>query len=671
MNMSKVDCTCRFRWVQCHLDYLGTLDQDFARRKAIESLPLALSETYKCILDRLSENRGRLLITMKALTWLIYAVRPLTLQELAVAAVINPAIEFDDSQRLDSEELILRYCGSFIKMNPISKVVEISHFSVTQFLTTQNLPDGSINSYYLDETKSHLLLLESCLRWLMSPAFTKGSNCGLDEIIQRFRNGLSYYAVFQWPHHGEKSDSDAAGCASIARFLNSEFFLAWAELWEADELVMDTYSPKDHDVLDKRACRLNEYVGMGWITIPEELYYAARFGLLSLAKMYLNQGAVPDMYGGIYHYPLLAAAMSQKEDIVNLFLDWDADIDVCGRDGESTIFHCVMLNGWWETARRLVELAKYTGSTAFDVHDDILGRPLQIAVRALGRPEDAEVMRRLKLPTLDGSWPDSIWEEPGPFATVLMLIDAGADVNARYEDSLLHEEETPLHWTAGEGLVAVTKALLDGGADPTLLDKYDSSPLHYALEHGHFDVALMLSMWPDKSAVETVFNEVVQRATCLGTCPNCDDSQLSRRVIFQKIAQHRPHDHQALDLLACACLEEYSDREMRMLARSLFDESVESYRQNSTATAIEEILHPHRCYGCYPILKGQGIRGPRFFRLCPDDPMPAKTDNYTRYSCSKCTELEKLRPKNRNAIYLPIPSPGWISRHIQPDHIHI
>lgn len=49
----------------------------------------------------------------------------------------------------------------------------------------------------------------------------------------------------------------------------------------------------------------------------------------------------------------------------------------------------------------------------------------------------------------------------GP-ATVAALVEAGADVNARFEGA---HQETPLHWAASCDDVAVLDALLDAGAD--------------------------------------------------------------------------------------------------------------------------------------------------------------------------------------------------------------
>ena len=56
-------------------------------------------------------------------------------------------------------------------------------------------------------------------------------------------------------------------------------------------------------------------------------------------------------------------------------------------------------------------------------------------------------------------WPGRF---PNGAATVAVLVDAGADVNARFRGP---HEETPLHWAASSDDVEVLDALLDAGAD--------------------------------------------------------------------------------------------------------------------------------------------------------------------------------------------------------------
>ena len=76
----------------------------------------------------------------------------------------------------------------------------------------------------------------------------------------------------------------------------------------------------------------------------------------------------------------------------------------------------------------------------------------------LGDPAHPDGMTRTLLHVAT-DWPGHF---PNGAATVALLVDAGADVNARFTGP---HTETPLHWAASSDDVAVLDALLDAGAD--------------------------------------------------------------------------------------------------------------------------------------------------------------------------------------------------------------
>ena len=68
-----------------------------------------------------------------------------------------------------------------------------------------------------------------------------------------------------------------------------------------------------------------------------------------------------------------------------------------------------------------------------------------------------------------------------------LLVDAGADVNARQQAGI-----APLHETAQNGDLELTKLLLDHGGDPSAQDDQGKTPAATAREHGHEAVAAFL-----------------------------------------------------------------------------------------------------------------------------------------------------------------------------------
>jgi uncharacterized protein len=86
-------------------------------------------------------------------------------------------------------------------------------------------------------------------------------------------------------------------------------------------------------------------------------------------------------------------------------------------------------------------------------------------------------------------WPGFFTNGPG---SAQLLIDAGADVNARGDDD--ENGETPLHWAASSDDVDVASALIDGGADLETPDGSIGTPLDNAVGYACWHVARLLVM---------------------------------------------------------------------------------------------------------------------------------------------------------------------------------
>ena len=87
----------------------------------------------------------------------------------------------------------------------------------------------------------------------------------------------------------------------------------------------------------------------------------------------------------------------------------------------------------------------------------LLAEHPELATARLGDADPAGTSRTLLHVVTD--WPGHF---PGGAATVALLVQAGADVNARFRGP---HQETPLTWAASSDDVAVLDALLDAGAD--------------------------------------------------------------------------------------------------------------------------------------------------------------------------------------------------------------
>jgi hypothetical protein len=174
-------------------------------RRTIDKLPESLDETYERVLKEIQKpNRDH---ARRLLQCLVVAVRPLDVEELAEVL----AIDFDDEEGIpklkpnwrweDQEQALLASCSSLITIVKIddSRVVQFSHFSVKEFLTSTRLAtlSGDVLRYHIDLEPAHTILAQACMSVLLQS----------DDRIGQHRVGnsspLAGYAARYWVTHAK------------------------------------------------------------------------------------------------------------------------------------------------------------------------------------------------------------------------------------------------------------------------------------------------------------------------------------------------------------------------------------------------------------------------------------------------------------------------------------
>ena len=101
-------------------------------REQLKRLPLNLPDTYKQMWERIKAE-GNERIASKALAWLLYAVRPLSPEEIIQAV----AVELGSTafqQHIYPWEHIIAVCGNFVSLDTEQNVLRFEHYSVQEFL---------------------------------------------------------------------------------------------------------------------------------------------------------------------------------------------------------------------------------------------------------------------------------------------------------------------------------------------------------------------------------------------------------------------------------------------------------------------------------------------------------------------------------------------------------
>ena len=121
----------RFRWVQCQIDTLDKCTSVSEIRRALDSLPEGLEETYRRILIAIDRRTEDSCLVRRALMWLVAALRPMRLRELLEAVTIDPIRRVLDPGFILIKGLdFLEVSRSLVIHHNETGIITLSHMSV-------------------------------------------------------------------------------------------------------------------------------------------------------------------------------------------------------------------------------------------------------------------------------------------------------------------------------------------------------------------------------------------------------------------------------------------------------------------------------------------------------------------------------------------------------------
>ena len=432
----------RFRWVFCQLDALRHCFPPNLRQY-LNELPETLDETYERILKGI--NKAQKDNAHRLLRCLSVAVRPLLVEELAELLAFDfqaptsggiPTLK-EDWRWDDQEEAVLSTCSSLIAIIPRddSRVVQFSHFSVKEYLTSSRLArsqHGDVSRFRIDIEPAHTIMAQACLATLLQ----QGEHDGTSDTN---RSPLIKYAAGHWVDHaqfGEVSSHVQEGMDDL--FDNSKpHFAAWLQVHNIDE-GWNSFSSYPPD-------------GVG-----SPLYFAAFCGFYDLAeRLIMKHPEQVNARGGLIVAPLSAALYKRHFNVANLLHRHGTLVDVHG-EYQYTPLHIASLQGRVDIMRWLLDHGADPNARG-----DTRATPLIEAANA------------------------------AQLEAVQLLLEHNADTNSQNNNG-----ETPLDWVTrrhSEGnVVEIVRRLLEHGADPNICRNDRTTPLHQASSCGSLEVAQLL-----------------------------------------------------------------------------------------------------------------------------------------------------------------------------------
>jgi hypothetical protein len=324
-------------------------------RRTLNELPESLDETYERILKEIKKpNRD---LAQRVLQCLVVAVRPLRVEELAEVL----AVDFDDAEgiprlkpdwRWEEQELaLLSACSSLIAIVEAgdvkasdsdsetegyggaseveagdSRIVQFSHFSVKEFLTSPRLAtaSGEVSNYHIDLEPAHTILAQACLGVLLQ------IQDGVDRAYTQDHPAL--YAAEHWTTHAQFGEVLSRLHKGMEYLFdaNKPHFKVWLTLYDIDT------SPNPDATF---------YLFTPYRKSPAApLYYAALCGFHDLVEHLITKHPQDvNTDGGYYVRPLVAALAGEHFQTADLLRHNGADLDGRGKLGE---IHCMRSLFW-------------------------------------------------------------------------------------------------------------------------------------------------------------------------------------------------------------------------------------------------------------------------------------------------------------------------------------
>ena len=444
-------------------------------RHALADLPETLDETYERTLREI--NKADWEFAHRLFQFVAVAVRPLRVEELAELFAFDFKTgripKFHEDWRLeDPMHAVLSTCPSFLaivddKIYSNRKVVQFSHFSVKEFLTSARLgeaTDDILRRYHVSETPAHTLAARACLGYLL--------HIDKDVASYNLRNlPFTDYAEY-WADHARPEDVSRNIKDGLKELFDpSKPHLAVC-IWICDPSL--PLSQRRHQSEKPSPLR------------GTPLHYAAFWDLHSIVELLVNEHSqnVNSQDFTDSATPLHAASSEGHTKIARRLLDCGADVEAHNKD-EETPLHVASQAGRLEVARLLIDCCADVSAQNKDGQ-----APLHLASQA-GQLEVASMLieRSADLSAQDknGQTPLHVASQAGRLEVARLLIDRCVDVSAQGKDG-----QTPLHLASRAGRLEVTRLLIERGADVLAQDKDDQTPLHLALLMVQLEVARML-----------------------------------------------------------------------------------------------------------------------------------------------------------------------------------
>ncbi|KIJ36492.1 hypothetical protein M422DRAFT_261042 [Sphaerobolus stellatus SS14] len=361
-----------FRWVDCQLESLRGCRNANAVKRALLTLPDSLDETYHRVLAAIPQEDIEL--TAKLLMWTAFSQRPLTVDEVAEAIIIEiDSHQIDEDERFADPMDILSLCGSLVTIltpedSPDHRnYVGLSHYSVQEYLTSNRILDTHLWPICKAMQEADIRMAKTCITYMTFDVFKvyllHNQTSGRVEDLYPLFN---YVQTF-WPQHilfikdeEERRQLELEFAYTLYDFPNLFYNWAGYKKITANSLVFFARAGVESAVEMglTRGEDVNYFRDDGIPARPTALAAAAYGGHTSIVALLISNGAVDSFEPRYAFYagprrvsPALAAAIRQRHfDIVRLLIETGtSDINCGGHVYRRTSLQLSMVPGTYDS----------------------------------------------------------------------------------------------------------------------------------------------------------------------------------------------------------------------------------------------------------------------------------------------------------------------------------
>ena len=527
----------RFRWVACQIEELRLCPNQRMLMDALKGLPKDLEATYDQILERINEMDMSYVTIL--LHWLVFGMRPLTLNELATVVTFDPmAGSFDSHLELFQPDDVMLLCSSLV-MKAQDNTIILAHASVKEYFLAKTSGWQHEGVMLPKPWTGHALLTYCCVTYLLQ------NGCHFNDTKFPFVK----YAIQFWLDHYKLSNKNSILHDTVMAFFDIEnpSFESW--VWLHPEVLR----AQDHDGETWLPLHYAIYFGLEDViktsTIHDQyltdystsLCIAAAKGYTDIVKLLINKVLEGHVNGGTYasfskattvkdpreilkllmergptntyrmkyDNPLQAASLEGQIEIVKLLLEMGAEVNAqSGR--ETNALQAASVEGHIEIVKLLL-----SKGTDVNIHCGLYGSALQ-AASFRGHTDIVKFLlyKGANVNSKGGEYGSALHAASleGHTEIVKLLLEVGADVKIQggeYADTL--------QAASFKGSTDIVRLLLGKAADVNFQGGLYGNALQAASVEGHIEIVkLLLEMGADVNSQGGIYGNALQAASSGG-----------------------------------------------------------------------------------------------------------------------------------------------------------